>query len=434
MEESKYSQDLKSLIGFGLINRPYESIYAFVSRLIRENLLTKTDAYAILPRRWLIEAFDGQNLRDHLSSPLSEFCDSAVDGELKTRGHPWNPFSWTSCLSGRLRGCVKCFAVGYHSYAYQSDLMQRCPVHDEELVDTCPRCGTALILVAPSLAIRALQCPAGCDLMEGTHVGLMDECSNAVDAKLGAHLAVVKRLQTVCQFLADPLFIRYPPFRFDEQHKRSPGLTGAVIDALRAVCTDMPEPLDYHRNRNVRWEVRIKRIDRLIPEGLPEARRVEVRRSCHRGTFHTYLPVLRESDVVRQLEGASGDAPARLQTLGANTWPIIDAAPYLFLNSELEQLHALLCSRGGRGAACQYSFCLESLLEHVSKRFERMQGESNDWGGADISEWFEGLVRLPNGLWRVTAMVRSTETARIDWRDLTQYRSLFFLRQQWEEM
>lgn len=422
MLPSERSDVFQNLIGFQSIARPYESLYAFISRLIRANLLNRSEVYAIFPRSWLFDAFEAPRTESVLVPSLLEFCDELEDATLKTTITPWEPFPGLSVVD-RLRGCRSCFSMGYHSYAFQSDVIQRCPVHQDALTDICPYCGTGLIWPQPSIGLRALQCPAGCDLMQGPFDGLLSS-HLPIEARLAEHAIFVKELQMACKFLSTPFFVRYPPFRLDEQYKRSPGLTAAIIEALRRVAPGVPELKDYHRATGSCWEVRVRRVARLTPKELADEQRNRFMRRFQRGIFNTRVPILQESSTTRRFRSAPKESPIRVRMRGR--YPVIDAEPYVFLNSELQALRSLLEQRSGSGAACQYVHCLDSLLNHCGKRYERMLGVLNQWDDADIAEWFEGLARLSNVIWRITAVIRTKETAKLDWRDLSNYRFLFF--------
>jgi len=48
--------------------------------------------------------------------------------------------SRTNARVDRLRGCPRCYLLGFHSPLFQLSILERCPIHGDPLVEGCPRC------------------------------------------------------------------------------------------------------------------------------------------------------------------------------------------------------------------------------------------------------------------------------------------------------
>ena len=180
---------LERLIGFDTLSRPLESWYAFVSRLIRANLLNDVDIRKQLPADWVRCAFAPHEVQTSDLAVPAPYIDRLPDVALKLRPITWQPFPELSSAPPEcLRGCPRCLEAGYHSYAMQGDAIARCPVHDEELVHRCPHCDTQLLWQARTPGLSAFQCPAGCPLLEGVHSGLHVPHEDRITAALAEHL------------------------------------------------------------------------------------------------------------------------------------------------------------------------------------------------------------------------------------------------------
>jgi hypothetical protein len=48
--------------------------------------------------------------------------------------------SQMNAVVDRLRGCRRCYPLGFHSPLFQLSVLERCPIHGDPLVEGCPRC------------------------------------------------------------------------------------------------------------------------------------------------------------------------------------------------------------------------------------------------------------------------------------------------------
>ena len=83
---------LERLIGFDTLSRPLESWYAFVSRLIRANLLNDVDIRKQLPADWVRCAFAPHEVQTSDLAVPAPYIDRLPDVALKLRPITWQPF------------------------------------------------------------------------------------------------------------------------------------------------------------------------------------------------------------------------------------------------------------------------------------------------------------------------------------------------------
>ena len=150
---------LERLIGFDTLSRPLESWYAFVSRLIRANLLNDVDIRKQLPADWVRCAFAPHEVQTSDLAVPAPYIDRLPDVALKLRPITWQPFPELSSAPPEcLRGCPRCLEAGYHSYAMQGDAIARCSCIGARIAirNYCGR--LALQASAPSSVQRAARC------------------------------------------------------------------------------------------------------------------------------------------------------------------------------------------------------------------------------------------------------------------------------------
>lgn len=58
-----------------------------------------------------------------------------------------------------LRVCPECIALGFHCIAHQIEGLRRCPIHNIDLVSSCPSCGSSLQMFEPCARFSAFRCP-----------------------------------------------------------------------------------------------------------------------------------------------------------------------------------------------------------------------------------------------------------------------------------
>ncbi|WP_082855048.1 TniQ family protein [Paraburkholderia phytofirmans] len=113
---------------------------------------------SLLGRFCSLNGVDRQMLREELGFWMNQNTGSFARGfgvreELLARETGWKlPVDEKTVLtarvellpwmfSSRFRFCPKCLAGGFHSFWFQLDCLQQCPVHRVQLVDKCLCCG-----------------------------------------------------------------------------------------------------------------------------------------------------------------------------------------------------------------------------------------------------------------------------------------------------
>lgn len=178
-------QSLKQeeMIGFDTLLRRHESLYAFVGRVIRLNLLRESELPLV---------FDRQMLRTAFAPPIAGRSDRAwgkewgLDDDLlkdKTKAEEWQIFA---CLEDPeqlfIRACPACLAEGVHVMAFQSELLELCPVHRMPLTRCCPTCGRPMLWKsAASYSRSAFRCVKGCDYLSCPDDGLLGDLAGELE-------------------------------------------------------------------------------------------------------------------------------------------------------------------------------------------------------------------------------------------------------------
>ncbi|CAD7716544.1 hypothetical protein LMG31884_22160 [Xanthomonas hydrangeae] len=291
---SEVIANTRHLIGVSSIDRPFESWYAYISRLIRSNLLSSADATKFLPADWVKLAFTPDDLATVVPSAL--MC-GPLD-QYKLQPNAWKLFpSLCSSPPECLRGCPVCLANGYHSYAMQDDLLVKCPIHGCLLSHVCLHCGVPLVKSAVSPISNALRCPRGCSLSVATHSGLHVPQLDLMTSSLGEHLRWITHARAAITPCCQPVYIAYPPHVLsvegEASMRPSHGLVVALIRQLNAAGAKLPSPLSYHAFDEGKWQIQVTRWE--MQGGRSEAsasRSAQAHRDTfRRGAFVTRVPI-----------------------------------------------------------------------------------------------------------------------------------------------
>ena len=417
---------LERLIGFDTFKRPLESWYAFVSRLIRTNLLSDIEIRQYLPADWIRWAFAPHEVQASDLTSLDLYVGALPDVELKLQPVAWQPFPELSSAPPEcLRGCPRCLQEGYHSYAMQGDLIARCPVHDEALVHRCPHCDTQLLWHTRSPGRSAFHCPAGCLLLEGTHSGLHMPHEEQMTTALQEHLAWTQALREVVSFVSGPVHIAYPPYLAVASLRTPPlpssGLLPALLHAMTAVRLAVPPFACYHEQSQGRWAIKVmpwtwNRADTPVEDQVDN-----YRRAFRRGAYRTYVPLV-NPEVFEQWLANSEAANGNWHGGGVeegNGCTIFGLPSYFVTNSELIALRRLL-ARGNSnpGLACaHYAQVLTELLEHARLRRIALDRLEEPSPHVTVAENFDAIVLTDRGYWRVCGRTQGDELSRTTWRD-----------------
>ena len=416
---------LERLIGFDTLDRPLESWYAFIGRLIRANLLNDMDIRHQLPADWVRWAFAPHGVQtSDLASP-GPCIERMPDPELKLRPMAWQPFpDLSSAPPECLRGCPRCLKAGYHSHAFQGDLIARCPVHDETLVHRCPHCDTPLLWQARSPGFSAFHCPAGCPLLEGVHSGLHVPHETQMTTALQEHWAWTQALRQAITFTSGPVHIAYPPYLAIAPLRMPPlpskGLLPALLHALQAKGLALPAFASYHEHSHGQWMLEAQPWTWNAFQTRNEDQLDIYRRAFRRGAYRTSVPltdratfeqwlVVSESDHGRRHDGAVEEGSLCASFV---------LPSYLFTNNELTALRRLLARGSNPGLVCaHYTQVLIELLEHARLRRMALDQLQEPSPHVSVAEAFYAIVHTAAGYWRVSGHTRGEDASRDTWLD-----------------
>ncbi|WP_445143309.1 hypothetical protein [Dyella sp. Tek66A03] len=417
------ASSLEKLIGFDTISRRYESLYAFVARLIRSNLLSDGEARRFIPKSWVIKIFAPDDEASPDPGPdFRKYVDSRFSALTKLDIEPWAPFPTLTSVSQRcLRGCQTCLELGHHSYAYQGDLIARCPIHDEPLTHRCPHCQTPLWWRHSTISESAFRCPRGCDLLGGLHMGLEATTLNDLAFFFRRHLALIRRIRSTLRFASSPIYVAYPPRLIDlpieEQGLPSLGLLPAIVDALRPYGPELPTFEKHHGQSHGAWRIKVTPFPLTNDAPASATESLNLLQAFKRGAFRTELPA------------PSPLAPALLRKLKdyvmlieGNPVPRISVASYLVTTGEVAALQRLLAKDNDQGQTqMHYELLLHDILGRGLKRQEERQRPESRPRALGVAESVSAVMRLASGLFRVqgytaTDIVR----ARDSWKDFAE--------------
>ena len=117
----------------------YESCYGLIGRFFDANALSL--ARLVRLPIWKKRANVGDARCCNLVA-MSELLDLPKSGVLDAFVLPKLGLFRTSL--SRLRFCIRCAGLGWHFTIFQVLTLERCPLHDLELIDACPECKTVI--------------------------------------------------------------------------------------------------------------------------------------------------------------------------------------------------------------------------------------------------------------------------------------------------
>ncbi len=405
---------LEQLIGFHTLNRPLESWYAFVSRLIRANLLNGSEVRRQLPLEWIRWAFAPHEVRAEDLVALDTQLAHLPDADLKLRPAAWQLWPDLSSVPPEcLRACASCLLAGYHSYAMQCDLIARCPVHHEELTHHCPHCQTPMVWSGRVLGTRAFECPSGCSLIEGIHGGLLVPYEAELSAILGRHAAWLQTLRNSIAFVSGPVYIAYPPHLAvmpGATALPSKGLSTALLQSLLATGIAIPPFKAYHEQAPGRWTVEVQPWRPVQPITEPEFGLEGLRDGFRRGAFRTYIPLADAEAFERWLvlsETKHGDWHGGAVERGSTSF-LFRFRSHLITNAELVGLRRLLTSGNDPALACtHYQQVLVEVLERACQRDSAISRQDGSAASVvAIAEIFDAILLVGEAYWRVCGHTR----------------------------
>ncbi|GEM_PF-709122 len=177
-----------SLVGDDLSLVPYQSAFGCAVRLARLNQIRAPAEYKELLG---IKTSESQTLLQVLSTSCAQ--QQALAGAVGiVRPREWEPAQWypfqaslpNETIFSRLRYCLACIRLGFHSILQQLPWIYVCPWHRTRLRVGCPRCGQEPCTSARS-GIRLLTCACGFDLV--------NESASAMQRGAARHSAELQR-------------------------------------------------------------------------------------------------------------------------------------------------------------------------------------------------------------------------------------------------
>lgn len=437
---------INELIGYDTCNRPFESWYAYVSRLIRVNALSSAEIRDRLPSAWVHLACDPFQTRESDATLIDSLpgIDSRM-ADAKLFASEWIPFPELSSMPTEcVRGCPTCLGNGYHSYATQSDLITTCPVHGQPLVQHCPHCNCPLFWHGTGRTLHAFHCPTGCSLTRSHASGLILEEGAALEAAWSSYLHEIEALKQAIVFRAGPLHIGYPPSASDLSGRArllpAPGLLAALWHALVGQGAAIPALRRVDDQATTRWRIELSQwthAERRVEASL----RDRMLRGFRRGVYWSTVPLTHPDPSIRWLrESVRTHGPwlDHYVTREDDGISWLDVPSHLLTNREVAVLRRLLGEDRPAGEAVDiasyYHVLLLDLLEGARTRRAALDAlyEADGATAASVlspehretlrvSDRADAIVSTPSGQWQMRAWavaeVPDRWRAWIDYRD-----------------
>ncbi|MMZ43443.1 hypothetical protein D1872_49920 [compost metagenome] len=112
-----------------------------------------------------LRGFDSKKLEEYLGEDLVSLNKSAISTILKPVEYYRKPIrTW---LPQTLKWCPKCITNGYHSWLHQFSLVHSCPIHQIDLLSSCPKCLNQIPFLISDFALNEpFTCKCGCKLAD----------------------------------------------------------------------------------------------------------------------------------------------------------------------------------------------------------------------------------------------------------------------------
>lgn len=417
---------IERLIGFSTHSRPFESWYAFVSRLICANLMTPGEANSILPTSWIDAAYDPFNAHlCHLSGRRSlGLNDGNPAASAKVVATDWMPLPTLSSAPPEcLRGCPTCLAHGYHSYATQGDLITHCPVHHEPLTHRCPHCDRPLFWRGVGGSPLAFRCPQGCSLASTAAPGLILPDANALEAAWKVHYLATAAMKNALQFVSGPVHLAYPPLSGElcsrEPALPTPGAVRALYDAVSDLGVAAPRMPSGFSQSDSAWRFQITPWTGTLVNSPAFIDRMLL--GFRRGPYRTVIPVTQSALVGRWLETS---VPLRegVSVSSENEMHWLTLPSHLIVKPELMALRRVLAqSREQPHAYMHYGALIETILARASERRNALDAWPTPAKILRMSDYVDGIFVARGLAWRAQGTVFAEQARTHAWRD---YREL----------
>lgn len=433
---------ITELIGYGTYARPFESWYAYVSRLIRTNSMNSLEIRARLPRQWLDLACDPfQESGAEMPVDLPVSADGRIQA-MKVHARAWIPYpGLCSVQTECLRGCPTCLGNGYHCYATQSDLFTVCPVHGKGLIQHCPHCNRPLYWHGLGRTLHAFHCPSGCSLTRSHASGLIIHEEATLEAAWTRYLREIATLKQTITFHCGPIHVVYPPSTADLSRRAptvpAPGLLAALWSALEGQGVKIPRLHLFDVPPPTRWHIVLSPWT-MVESGLDAPRRDRMLRGFRRSAYWTSVPLTQPAETIGWISAsvhAHGPWLAQYAIREDDGVVWLDFPSYLLTNGEVTALRrALRCDQPvgyPASTAAYYESLLLDLLAGARARREALDamrdgGEviSESSGlhrdALNVSERVDAIVSTPLGQWQLRAFI--VADAAVSWRTWVDYR------------
>ncbi len=134
------------LLGLELELFPYPSAFSLLLRVSRITALGPTEWFRSVGIRFGTQGMGLAEFRaGRVSRARFELAMGVAGTQIPTwwSEEAWSPMDTSGALDQLVRpvrGCTECAAYGYHTMLFQLPSILRCPWHDRDLVDVCPKC------------------------------------------------------------------------------------------------------------------------------------------------------------------------------------------------------------------------------------------------------------------------------------------------------
>lgn len=419
---------LTTLIGYGGRDRPYESFYNYVARMIRINHLTGPEVRKFFPGSWLRLAFEPERA----STALTEECSTQVPEPTPLAIHQtsiqaWLPMpSMESHPQERMRYCPECLARGLHSYAYQARFLLSCPYHGATLMDACANCGAPIAWRQEpyGYARGALRCVRGCDIGGNVLTGVLPPPS-ALTAFWATQWQWIHHFRRHVTAIIGPVYVMYPACQRDwgQAHQPTQGAFVALCDALHPFASDLPSRAIYHDFDHGAWTLTIQPWDTLPSYWSSGVELDTVLHTFERGAYKTVLPLPRSPWLDNQLKRLQHDQLSvqyRYEVRRGQPIDVLVFPSFLITNSELTALYRIVMASDEVDSAT--SLYVRSLVDTLDIAYRRRQAWDSQVGTdvLDIGERLDGLIRMDGRTFRVVGCAISSRAGAQAWETFTE--------------
>lgn len=266
------------LVGGNLRLVPYQSAFGCVARLSRLNQARRATEYS-----QLLGIKPNRHINLLLSLTTSQVQQEALSTTLGIETPPeWDLAAWYPFMTDdprlpshlRLRYCLPCIRLGYHTTLHQLPWISTCPWHGVRLRQNCPRCNGFPVTVAGT-PTKLLTCACGFDLMNESASALQRQPHPTAAAYLQAYLNWCGEQRRTSRLIVTP---------------------GAHIDPSRiSSLVDLPPGLALRQARRVCNPKRY-RLTTHLDQQSPPAGADTARRASHADLEDDSGPILRHID------------------------------------------------------------------------------------------------------------------------------------------